>query len=299
MQMAVCWDNSREKVMQVLFRDRDGNKITSSSIFDALKYVGAGDCETLFIHSDIAFGMLEKGIKRKELLQVLHDQVSSLGVKNLIFPTFTYSFPNHEDFYIESSKTSMGAYNEYARKLENRFRTDDPLLSVSVPMSLKELFSKVSNHSLGEGSALDIIHHMDDVKFLFFGAEMADCFTYVHYVEKMMEVPYRFDMAFEGNVIYPDGRVQRRIQSIHTQCYGVKLPPKYDYFEKEMEGQGYLKKVRIADKYISCLSEVDAYREIKKRIDKDINYFLERPFRSDELIHKYTYSTENGRITHC
>ncbi len=93
----------------------------------------------------------------------------------------------------------------------------------------------MSNHSLGEGSALDILHHMDSVKFLFFGAEMADCFTYVHYVEKIMEVPYRFDMPFEGNIIYPDGIKLHRKQYIHTQCTGVKLPSKYDYFEKEMK----------------------------------------------------------------
>ena len=84
-------------------------------------------------------------------------------------------------------------------------------------MRLEHIFNHVSNHSLGIGSALDILHHMDDVKFLFFGAEMAECFTYVHYVEKMMDVPYRFDMPFEGNVIYPDGHVEKRKQIIHTQ----------------------------------------------------------------------------------
>ena len=285
--------------MPVLYHDSDNNEITSEFIFETLNEIGAGACNTLFIHSDVAFGMLEKGIKRKELLQVLHDQVSSLGVKNLIFPTFTYSFPNNEDYYIESSKTSMGAYNEFARKLDGRFRTDDPLLSVSVPTSLKELFSNVSNHSLGKGSALDILHHMDSVKFLFFGAEMADCFTYVHYVEKMMEVPYRFDMAFSGKVIYEDGTVKERTQSIHTQCAGVILPSKYDYFEKEMEEKGYLKKKRVGDKFISCLDERDAYREIKNRIEQNINYYLAAPFIEKELTRQYTYSTENGRITHC
>lgn len=285
--------------MQVLFCDRDGNEISSESIYETLKEVGADDCETLFIHSDIAFGLLKKCIRRNELLQVLYDQVASLGVKNLIFPTFTYSFPNHEDYYVESSKTSMGALNEYARKLNYRFRTDDPLLSVSVPVSLKELFGNVGNHSLGEGSALDIVHHMDGVKFLFFGAEMADCFTYVHYIEKMMEVPYRFDMSFSGKVIYEDGTMKERIQSIHTQCAGVTLPAKYDYFENEMEEKGYLKKKRVGDKYISCLDEKDAYRAIKEKIEHDINYFLAIPFSESDLIKQYTYSTRNGRITHC
>lgn len=285
--------------MQKLFCDADGNIVTPEDIFMALKEVGADECQTLFIHSDIMFGVLDRTIRRRELLQTIHDQICALGVKNIIIPTFTYSFPNDEEYDIIASKTSMGAYNEYVRKMDGRYRTDDPLLSVSVPKSLEKTFNHINNHSLGVGSALDVIHHMNDVKFLFLGAEMADCFTYVHYVEKMMDVPYRFDMEFSGRIIYPDGTTRERKQSIHTQCYGVKLPSKYDYFEREMEEKGYLRKKRVGDRFISCLSEVDAYREISERIKKNINYYLEVPFKESDLVHQYTYSTENGRITHC
>ena len=285
--------------MNALFQDVDNNEISTETISDALREVGADQCDTLFVHSDIMFGMLVKGVKRKELLSLLYEQIEALGVTNLVIPTFTFSFPNHEDYDIVNSRTSMGAFNEFIRNKEGRYRTDDPLLSVSVPAKMKSLFGCVSNHSLGTGSALDILHQMDDVKFLFFGAEMGDCFTYVHYVEKKMEVPYRFDMSFEGNVIYPDGRVKRRRQTIHTQCFGAELPPKYDYFEQEMEEKGFLKKKRVGDKYIACLKEKDAYREIKNRIESNIFYYLAKPFHEDELIHQYTYNTDNGRITHC
>lgn len=285
--------------MDILFYDRENVPTSVEDLGLALKQVGAADCETLFIHSDVLFGRPAVGFKRSVYLQSIYDIIIDLGVSNIIVPTFTYSFPNKEDYDIQKSKTSMGSFSEFVRKMPERYRTDDPLLSVSVPLSLEQKFKHVSSHSLGEGSALDILHHMDDVKFLFFGAKMANCFTYVHYVEKMMDVPYRFDMAFEGNVIYPEGHVKQRKQTIHTQCYGVKLPTEYDYFEKEMEEQGFLKKVRVADKYIACLSEKDAYREIKQHIEKDINYFLEKPFVSSELIHKYTYSAKDGRITHC
>ena len=282
-----------------LFYDADNTIFSIKDVKRALIETGAADCETLFIHSDVMFGKPAPGFKRKEYLSTLYEIVADLGVKNLIIPTFTYSFCNNGDYDIVKSKTSMGAFNEYARKLVGRYRTDDPLLSVSVPLDLKNKFDHVSEHSLGTGSALDIIHQMDGVKFLFFGAEMGECFTYVHYVEKMMDVPYRYDQSFTGNVIYPDGRIIKRTQTIHTQCYGVKLPSKYSYFEKEMEEKGYLKKKRIADKYIACLSENDAYREIQQHIEKDINYYLEVPFKEEDLIHQYTYSTENGRITHC
>lgn len=115
--------------MEILFRDTEGKAITTRDIGEALKEVEADQCETLFIHSDIMFGLLEKGIKRNTLLALLYDQIMALGVKNLIIPTFTYSFPNKEDYDMVNSKTSMGAFNEYVRKITGRYRTDDPLLS--------------------------------------------------------------------------------------------------------------------------------------------------------------------------
>lgn len=285
--------------MEKLFYDSDNTLYTVYDIKKTLKDVGADECETLFIHSDIMFGKPAEGFRKKEYISGLFSVLCELKVKNIIVPTFTYSFCNNEIYDIQNSKTSMGALNEFVRKQEGRYRTDDPLLSVSVPDSIKGLFTKLGNHSLGAGSALDVVHNMDDVKFLFFGAEMAECFTYVHYVEKMIEVPYRFDMPFTGDVIYPDGTIKNIQQYIHTQCYGAKLPLKYTHFENEMEDKGYLLKQRFADRYIACISEKDAYREIKDHISRNINYFLEEPFVESELIHKYTYSTENGRITHC
>ena len=285
--------------MEKLFYDSDSKLYTTDDIRRALVEIGAADSEVLFIHSDVMFGKPAEGFKRRAYLETLYEIVSSFGNKKMIVPTFTYSFCNRENYAVMDSKTSMGAFNEYVRKIGDRYRTDDPLLSISTPMELKFFFSDLGEHSLGLNSGLDRLHHMDGVKFLFLGAEMAECFTYVHYVEKILEVPYRFDMPFEGEIKYPDGTTKHRKQYIHTQCYGVKLPPKYDYFEEEMADKGYLKKVRIGDKYIGCISEKDAYREIKSHIENNIYYFLEKPFKEKDLIHKYTYNVQEGRITHC
>lgn len=285
--------------MDTLFLDSDNNQYDAETVRQSLLEIGAADCEMLFIHADVMFGRPPTGFRRREYLATLYEIICSLGVRNIIVPTFTYSFCNHENYDVLNSKTSMGSFNEYIRKTAGRYRTLDPLLSVSVPENLRDRFSNLSEHSLGEGSALDVLHHMDGIKFLFFGAEMADCFTYVHYVEKMLEVPYRFDMPFEGSIILPDGSAVYRRQFIHTQCSGVTLPSKYTYFENEMEERGYLKKKRLADKYAACLSETDAYREIKEHIERNIHYFLETPFIESQLTKQYTYSTDNGRITHC
>ncbi len=285
--------------MDGLFSDSNGKIYSAQDVYNSLRDIGAGDCGSLFIHSDVMFGSPLPGFKRREYLSTLYQVVERLGVKQIIVPTFTYSFCNNEDYDVLNSKTSMGAFNEYVRKLDGRYRTIDPLLSVSVPSALKRKFENISNHSLGVDSGLDRLHHLDGVKFLFLGAEMADCFTYVHYVEKMMDVPYRFDMAFEGDIVDYDNKRSRRRQVIHTQCGGVKLPPKYDYFENSMVEKGMLKKKRLGNKYVACISECDAYREIANNIKNNINYYLEEPFAAGDLTHIYTYDRTKGRITHC
>ena len=286
--------------MKELFIDQDGQAYGIKEIRNVLLEIGADDCDILFVHSDVMFGKPGRDFKRKQYLATIDDILLSLGVKHIIVPAFTYSFCNHEDYDVRLSKTSMGAYNEYVRKKEKRYRTLDPILSLSVPEGLTSYFEQYNGeHSLGIGGGLDAVHHLDGVKFLFLGADMAECFTYVHYVEKILAVPYRFDMEFSGNIIDADGNALYRRQYIHTQCYGVKLPERYGYFEDEMVDKGYVRKKRLGDKYVACFDEKTAYEQIRTKIINNVNYFLDKPYTEKDLIHKYIYNYKEKRITHC
>ncbi len=205
--------------MDKLFSDIDGTEYGISDITDTLKDIGADDCETLFIHSDITFGKPLGTFNRKDYLSGLYESLLRLNVRNIIMPTFTYSFCNNEEYDVIKSRSSMGALSEFIRKSEGRYRTLDPLLSLSVPEALRDRFSGLSDHSLGKGSGLDRLHQMDGVKFLFFGAKQSECFTYVHYVEKMLDVPYRYDQLFTGTVIDAEGN---RNDHIYIYIYALQ-----------------------------------------------------------------------------
>ncbi len=288
-----------DKTVNELFIDSDGKSYGAEDIRQSLLDIGADDCDTLFIHSDVMFGKPPTGFRRQEYLRILYQIIEDLGVRNIIVPTFTYSFCNHEDYDVLNSKTSMGAFNDYIRKQNGRYRTLDPLLSLSVPEKLKNRFENVSNHSLGKDSGLDIIHRMDGVKFLFFGTKQGECFTYLHYIEKIAGVPYRFDMPFSGNIKGYNGNVFRKEQYMHTHCYGVKIPPNYNYFENELMDKGLVKKRRLGNSSVSCLKEVDAYEQILNKISYDPYYFVEGTYSDKDLIHKYSFGLNGERVTHC
>ena len=57
--------------MDNLFYDSDDRLYTAQDLIQGLYEIGASDCETLFIHSDVMFGRPAGGLKRKEYLQTV------------------------------------------------------------------------------------------------------------------------------------------------------------------------------------------------------------------------------------
>lgn len=281
-----------------VFKDINNNWYTEADIIEGLKSIEADKCDILFVHTEVAFGMPNVDLKRKQYLDVLYDSLLALNVGTLIFPSFTYSFCNNENYDVRNSKTSMGALIEHIRKKDGVKRSLDPLLSM-IAMGKNEniVEGDVGNHSLGKNSVFNRLHNCDNVKFLFFGADFAEYFTYVHYVEKMLEVPYRFDKAFSGKIIDYDGNEYEDIHYIHTQCGGVKLK-NYQQMKEELIADNKLKTAKMGNSEIAAISEADAYNAIYNRISKNINSFVE-PFTEKDLTHEYTFGKNGERVTHC
>ena len=122
-----------------LFQDRDKNWVTYGELVQAMRDVKADDCDVLLVHTDLSFGLPTRELKRKELVAVLYDAICELGVKTLVFPTFTFSYGNREDYDVKNTKCKMGMINEYVRKLPEAVRSEDPLMSVCVVGEKKEL----------------------------------------------------------------------------------------------------------------------------------------------------------------
>ena len=112
-----------------IFCDSDGNYFDQNNIVEKLHEIGAYDCEKLFIHTDVGFGVPNRALRRKGYFESLYQALLAMGVPTLLFPAFTYSFCNGEDYNVKESKTSMGALIEYIRIQPGVLRSLDPLLS--------------------------------------------------------------------------------------------------------------------------------------------------------------------------
>lgn len=254
--------------MTELFKSTKGI-VTTDDLYEALLRVKANECDILYIHTDVSFG--EPLLKRKEMLSSLYGVLEKLKVNTLIFPTFTFSFCNNENFDIKNTPSKMGVLNEYVRKNIEGVRTSDPLLSVYIVGQTYDLSSISGDESIGYGSTYDKLHKLGKkVKFLFFGADMKKCFTYTHYMEAIAAVPYRYNREFSGSIIDAQGNVHNNQKYKLYSSYGnCVLNPKPIVYN-EMLDRNYLSMVDVGDGNICCFNEIDAHKVISDLFKKDI-----------------------------
>lgn len=270
----------------ILFQSENGNNIiTTNDLYEKLKAVKADQCNLLFIHTDLAgFGIPNAKLKRKEFLGAIYNVLLALKVKTLVFPAFTFSFSNDEDFSVNDSTAKyMGALNEYVRKQPGVVRSLDPLMSVIAVGEKAEEFYKVGKRCMSTGGMFDMLHHTPDVKFLFLGAKPTHCFTYAHYVEGVYKVPYRFEKWFEGNITDREGNTYKDSYSLLVGCKGI-YPAAMLPFEKHMLKNRKYNKVPLGDGEIICFREKDAYQAMLDALDENIHGFLVKPFTEEDLV---------------
>lgn len=282
----------------MLFTDSSGTQWTREMVLQQLKLVGADDCQFLFIHTDLMFGVPNRMLGRKGYLLALYETLLELRVPTLVFPAFTYSFQNHENFDVRSSRTSMGALIEFIRKQPNVHRSLDPMLSlIAVGEKSDIVFGEIGNHCFGPDSCFNRLHNESGVKFLFLGADFAEYFTYIHFIEKVLDVPYRFDMSFKGMITDYAGNTFEHTHAIHTQCGGVTLTGTRE-LKQDLIEKGMLKAVPFGDAELACVSEKDVFQEVTNRIQNNPYSFV-MPYTEADLTKEYTFGRDGKRITHC
>jgi aminoglycoside 3-N-acetyltransferase len=275
-----------------LFKVNENTWVTYNDIVQACLKVDAHKCEALFIHTELSFGILNKELKRTELLDIIYDSLCELGVKTLIFPTFTFSFANGEEYNVQKSTCKMGMMNEYMRKRNDAIRSLDPMMSVCMIGENRELMKVEGNKSLGEGSFFDRFHKAENSRIMFFGTEMRQCNTHMHYVEERLRVPYRYDKEFNGTIIDYDGKEKRKTQILYVKYRDI-LPNVPIAFEEDLIQSGLMKKVKLGKSYISSFKEKAAYEKTVEWLKRDVNCFLEEPHNTKPFVKEYSY----GNVT--
>jgi len=255
-----------------LLYESGDKKIYYSDFVNALRQAGIKEGDVVFVHSDIsAFGKLLL-FDRKLLLQTLTDSIKEVVGEDgtIIMPTFTYSFDKNEAYDTENTKSTVGNLTEFFRKQEGVNRTMHPNHSVAVWGRHKKELMEISKDTFGQGSVFEKFHKLGG-KLVFFGTSFHEACTFIHYIEQMYEVPYRYMKSYKGRII-KDGREYEDEFSFYY---------KYSFFytdmlslEKHLKENELLKEVKAGEGSISVIESDSLLKEGLKLLDKDIYFFL-------------------------
>jgi aminoglycoside 3-N-acetyltransferase len=262
---------------EILFHNNK-DVFTNLDLLNSLRLIKADECDVLYIHTALNFGTPNTNIKKNDLLQLIVDTILELKVSTIIFPTYTFSFCNGEDFDINSSKTTMGQLNEYVRKMPNTIRSLDPLMSNVLLGEHSEFVNNIGKNSVGLNSTFDLLHKTKlKVKFLFLGPKIGDCFTYMHYIESEQNVPYRYNKDFTGKIINGNSNYTDtyslfvRYNNVFANCGSY-------IYENMMIEKNIAQKEKFANSFLTIVESQEAYNAYLYFLKISPNFYIKDIF---------------------
>lgn len=180
---------------------------------DQWRASGVGDGDMVLLHSDIRRTL--RGARRQganlspeTLLNSFLEAVGKSGT--LLLPLFNFDFARGVPFDIRSTPSQMGVLTEVARQCPSSVRTGHPIYSFAALGAQRELFRGVDNFSgYGADSPFGLLHR-NGGKIAVLDLPDQNSMTFYHYVEEMLNVPYRYHKTFTGICIDAQGRPSER-----------------------------------------------------------------------------------------
>jgi aminoglycoside 3-N-acetyltransferase len=238
-----------------------------NDIVASLKTLGIKEGDNLFSHSNIGFfGSLQNANSAIDFYNIFKRAIFKVigSEGTLIVPTFSYSFCKKQDFDINNTKGVGGFFSELLRKDPDAKRSEDANFSVAA-LGKNALFftENMPEHSFGKDSFFDRFYQKNG-KICNFNFDSGS--TYIHYVEKQLNVPYRYDKAFTGFLIKHNQKVKK---TFYHFVYDLAKPNNeacFTKFDKKAKEMNITQVSNLGRGQVLCLSAVDTYNLIKKQL---------------------------------
>lgn len=157
--------------------------------------------DVLMIHGD---AIVATQMHAKKSLDNLYSQILDyLGpTGTLVIPTFSYSFTSNKNYDVETTPSSLGEFSEYFRRRYPKFRSKNPIFSVSaVGYHGADFRDSDYLDCFGEESSFGLIDKLNG-KLMNLGCKFD--LTFAHYVEQIYGVSYRYFKYFSGYISSQD-----------------------------------------------------------------------------------------------
>lgn len=248
---------------------------TKKNIIQSLLEVGVTKRDNLFIHSNLGFfGRLEGVYDKENLCQIFKESILEIigNDGTIVVPTFSYSFCNREVFDKAKTVSVCGIFSEYIRQIPEAHRSDDANFSVSAIGKNAEYLTRESpQHSFGKNSFWERFLNIDG-KICNFNLDSGS--TFIHYVEKILSVPYRYDKLFKGESIINEKRIEKSFYHFVYDLHKHSNEPDFTKFDKKAKELGLSHMSRLGRGQIVCITARDVFNLISNEIQKHPNFLI-------------------------
>lgn len=187
---------------KILFTSSYGN-VTDSGITQTLNELGIQPDDVVMIHSRLsAFGKLAHANDSPALIHsIIQAFLSAIPQGTLVVPTFSYSFCKLLPFNPKTTPSDVGALTNEFRQLDNSIRSHHPIFSVAAIGKLAdEITHTPINTCFGKDSFFDLLVKKQ-AKIVGYGTRLVESMTFLHHLEEIARVPYRYHKQFSGTIV--------------------------------------------------------------------------------------------------
>lgn len=222
----------------------DNDEITRvhDCLSKAIDMAGVQSGDILYVASDMMwffFKCMKAGVVQyveyatNLVLDVLKEHVGPKGT--LLIPTYNWDFCQGLDFDYKNSNGQVGYLGTRALHCSDFQRTRHPIYSFAVYGKHSEYLVNLRNiDSWGGDSPFAFLQHQyEKAKFLSLGIRNEfEGFTFLHYVEEMHGVPWRYLKNFTAGYIDGNGHREERTYSMYVRDLelGLRTGSKEEFF---------------------------------------------------------------------
>lgn len=177
----------------------------------------------------------------------------------LLIPTFHFNFSNHGIYDYCNTPCSTGALGNAALKRADFKRTLHPMHSFAVWGKDQSLLCFMENrNSFGDDSPFGYMLEKNVIQIML-GADYQQCMTFVHFVERQADVPYRFYKEFTGTYTDANGISNTRTYEYPARYLEMGSVEKFNRIGKILEEKSISKKILINNLPVIRVPLADSY----------------------------------------
>ena len=247
-------------------------------IVQALVSAGINKGDIIFIHSNVGyFGRLEGAATRENFYYIFKRALTEvLGeAGTFVVPAFSYSFCWGKPYNKILTPSVCGVFTELVRSDNMSYRSDDANFSVvAVGRDAEYLTADAPEFSYGVGSFWE--------KFLQRKGKLCNfnfppSSTFIHYVERCLKVPYRYDKPFTGIALVNGKEVKK---TFYHFCYDLNklcYQPDFSKFDQRARERKFAKSVDLGRGQVVVVSAEDSFKLIEEEIVRDQAFLIKGP----------------------